>query len=67
MPKILTTGSVSRADIVVTMSCGDTRSYFPGKRYEDWDLTDPTGQPPDVVRQVRANSGSASPPWSTTC
>jgi arsenate reductase (thioredoxin) len=52
-PKILTTDSVSRADVVITMGCGDTCPYFPGKRYEDWDLTDPAGQPIHVVREVR--------------
>jgi arsenate reductase len=52
-PKILTTDSVSRADVVVTMGCGDTCPYFPGKRYEDWELTDPAGQGIDVVREVR--------------
>jgi arsenate reductase (thioredoxin) len=44
---------VSRADVVITMGCGDTCPYFPGKRYEDWELTDPAGQGIDVVRQVR--------------
>jgi arsenate reductase len=52
-PKILTTESVSRTDVVIAMDCGDTCPYFPGKRYEDWDLTDPAGQPIEVVRQVR--------------
>jgi arsenate reductase len=52
-PKILTVDEVSRADVVVTMGCGDTCPYFPGKRYEDWDLTDPAGQPLEVVRGVR--------------
>jgi arsenate reductase len=52
-PKVLTTDSVSRADVVITMGCGDTCPYFPGKRYEDWDLVDPAGQPIEVVRQVR--------------
>ena len=52
-PKILTTDAVSRADVVVTMGCGDTCPFFPGKRYEDWELTDPAGQPIEVVRQVR--------------
>jgi arsenate reductase len=52
-PKILTADSVSRADVVVTMGCGDTCPFFPGKRYEDWELTDPAGQPIDVVREVR--------------
>jgi arsenate reductase len=52
-PKILTTDSVSRADVVITMGCGDTCPYFPGKRYLDWELTDPAGQPIEVVRDVR--------------
>jgi arsenate reductase len=52
-PKILTTDSVSKADVVITMGCGDACPYFPGKRYEDWELTDPAGQPLDIVREVR--------------
>jgi arsenate reductase len=52
-PKILTPESVRSADVVVTMGCGDTCPVFPGKRYEDWSLTDPAGQPLAVVRAVR--------------
>lgn len=52
-PKLLTADAVSDADVVVTMGCGDTCPYYPGKRYEDWDLTDPAGQPIEVVRKVR--------------
>jgi arsenate reductase len=52
-PKLLTADTVSRADVVITMGCGDTCPYFPGRRYEDWQLTDPAGQPLDVVRTVR--------------
>ena len=52
-PKILTTDAVRESDVVITMGCGDTCPIFPGKRYEDWDLTDPAGQPIDVVREVR--------------
>lgn len=52
-PERLTTESVERADVVVTMGCGDTCPFFPGKRYLDWELTDPAGQPADVVRTVR--------------
>ena len=52
-PKKLTTESVEHADVVVTMGCGDTCPFFPGKRYLDWQLTDPAGQPIEVVRQVR--------------
>ncbi len=52
-PKLLTTDAVSRADVVITMGCGDTCPYFPGKRYLDWELTDPAGHGIDVVRKVR--------------
>lgn len=41
------------ADVIVTMGCGDACPYYPGKRYEDWELRDPAGQPLDVVRGVR--------------
>jgi len=41
------------ADLVITMGCGDECPYVPGKRYFDWELTDPSGQPLDVVRGVR--------------
>ena len=52
-PKVLTIDSVQHADVVITMGCGDACPIFPGKRYEDWDLTDPAGQPIEVVRAVR--------------
>jgi arsenate reductase len=52
-PKILTVDAVRDSDVVITMGCGDTCPVFPGKRYEDWDLADPAGQPLDAVRQVR--------------
>ena len=52
-PKPWTDAIVRAADVVVTMGCGDTCPVFPGKRYEDWELTDPAGQPLDVVRRVR--------------
>ncbi|SHN43199.1 arsenate reductase ArsC [Cryptosporangium aurantiacum] len=52
-PKILTTEAVQASDAVITMGCGDTCPIFPGKRYEDWELTDPAGQGIEVVRQVR--------------
>ena len=41
------------ADVVVTMGCGDTCPYVPGKRYVDWALDDPAGQPVDEVRRIR--------------
>ena len=52
-PAVLTVDSVQQADVVVTMGCGDACPYFPGKRYEDWQLADPAGQPLEVVRGVR--------------
>jgi arsenate reductase len=52
-PKILTTEAVKDSDVVITMGCGDTCPIFPGKRYEDWELSDPAGKPADEVRPIR--------------
>ncbi|MCA0178058.1 MAG: arsenate reductase ArsC [Actinobacteria bacterium] len=52
-PKILTTEAVEASDVVITMGCGDTCPYFPGKRYLDWVLTDPAGQGVEAVRPIR--------------
>ena len=52
-PKILTVDAVQASDVVITMGCGDTCPYFPGKRYEDWVLDDPAGQELDKVRVIR--------------
>jgi arsenate reductase (thioredoxin) len=52
-PKILTPDAVQASDVVVTMGCGDTCPYYPGKRYEDWVLDDPAGQGLDAVRPIR--------------
>ncbi|MEN0086027.1 MAG: arsenate reductase ArsC [Leifsonia sp.] len=52
-PKVLTTEAVKDSDVVITMGCGDTCPIFPGKRYEDWDLTDPAGRPIEEVRPIR--------------
>ncbi len=52
-PRAFTEGDVIEADVVVTMGCGDACPFFPGKRYEDWELADPAGQPIEVVRQIR--------------
>ncbi len=41
------------ADVVVTMGCGDECPFFPGKRYEDWELDDPAGRDVDAVRPIR--------------
>jgi protein-tyrosine-phosphatase len=52
-PKILTVDAVRESDVVITMGCGDACPIFPGKRYEDWVLDDPAGQPIEVVRPIR--------------
>ncbi|MHA7126129.1 low molecular weight phosphatase family protein [Janibacter indicus] len=52
-PKPLTHSAVQAADVIVTMGCGDACPIFPGKRYEDWDVADPAGQPLEVVRDIR--------------
>jgi len=52
-PQPWTNEMVQAADVVVSMGCGDTCPVLPGKRYEDWELTDPAGQPVEVVRGVR--------------
>jgi len=52
-PKKLTDDMARRADVVVTMGCGDACPVYPGKRYVDWDLPDPAGRPIEVVRPIR--------------
>ncbi|WFE42278.1 arsenate reductase ArsC [Micromonospora sp. WMMD998] len=52
-PAKLTWDTAEASDVIVTMGCGDACPVFPGKRYEDWTLIDPAGQPLDVVRRVR--------------
>ncbi len=52
-PRLLDDDAAYAADVIVTMGCGDACPVFPGKRYEDWQLTDPAGQPIEVVRRVR--------------
>ncbi|MCW3158190.1 arsenate reductase ArsC [Micropruina sp. KQZ13P-5] len=52
-PKVLTTDAVKTSDVVITMGCGDTCPFYPGKRYEDWVLDDPAGQGIEAVRPIR--------------
>jgi len=52
-PNVLSTDEVRASDVVVTMGCGDACPVFPGKRYLDWELTDPAGRDLTVVRSVR--------------
>ena len=53
IPKKLTTDAVEASDVVITMGCGDACPVFPGKRYLDWELTDPAGKGVDAVRAIR--------------
>jgi arsenate reductase (thioredoxin) len=52
-PSRLTREAAERADVVVTMGCGDECPYIPGRRYIDWELRDPTGLPLAEVRTIR--------------
>ena len=49
----MTSGSFRAADVVITMGCGDACPLYPGKRYEDWELTDPAGRGVEAVRPIR--------------
>jgi arsenate reductase len=53
VPRLTDTHLVREADVVVTMGCGDSCPILPGKRYEDWPLADPAGQPIEIVRGIR--------------
>jgi arsenate reductase len=52
-PKLLENAAVAQADVVITMGCGDACPFYPGKRYEDWELQDPAGRTIDEVRPIR--------------
>jgi protein-tyrosine-phosphatase len=52
-PRRLDRTAAQRADVVVTMGCGDRCPYVPGTRYVDWDLPDPAGRPLEEVRAIR--------------
>jgi len=51
-PKPLTESAQQEADIVITMGCGDACTFYPGKRYIDWELEDPAGKTIEVVREI---------------
>ena len=53
VPQLMTTEQVRHSDVVITMGCGDVCPIFPGKRYEDWELTDPAGKSIEDVRPIR--------------
>jgi arsenate reductase len=52
-PKVLTAEMGENADVIVTMGCGDACPVYPGKKYVDWELTDPAGKDIDEVRAIR--------------
>ncbi|RZT83552.1 protein-tyrosine-phosphatase [Pseudonocardia sediminis] len=52
-PRPLTDDAVRAADVVITMGCGDACPVYPGKRYLNWELTDPAGKPAEAVRPIR--------------
>lgn len=52
-PRILSDDQVQASDVVITMGCGDACKFYPGKRYEDWQLDDPAGQGIEAVRVIR--------------
>ena len=52
-PKRISDEAVRKADVVVTMGCGDACPVYPGKRYEDWQLDDPAGKDVEAVRRIR--------------
>src|SRR3954463_16801965 len=53
IPKLLNDEAVEASDVVITMGCGDACPFYAGKRYEDWQLDAPAGQPLDIVRSIR--------------
>ena len=56
-PKLWTDETLEAADVVVTMGCGDACPFIPGKRYLDWELTDPAGKSAEEVRPIRDDIG----------
>ena len=52
-PRLLEDEGVRRAEVVITMGCGDACPIYPGTRYEDWELPDPSGRPVEEVREIR--------------
>ncbi len=52
-PQRFTDDLLAQVDVVVTMGCGDTCPFIPGKTYIDWPLDDPKGKPIEDVRRIR--------------
>jgi len=53
LPQPWSEAMVRAADVVVTMGCADTCPFFPGRRYQDWEVADPHGRALDEVRRIR--------------
>ena len=51
-PKPLTDEMARTADVIITMGCGDACPVYPGRKYLDWELTDPSGKSIDEVRPI---------------
>jgi protein-tyrosine-phosphatase len=66
-PTILSTDAVQASDVVITMGCGDSCPYYPGKRYEAWTLDDPAGQASMSSGPAVTRSASGSSNWSRSC
>jgi protein-tyrosine-phosphatase len=56
-PKPWTEEALRAADVVITMGCGDACPLMPGKRYEDWEVEDPSGRSIEEVRVIRDDIG----------
>lgn len=52
-PQRWTTDMLQVVNVVITMGCGDSCPILPGRRYEEWVLPDPAGQPLDAIRPIR--------------
>lgn len=52
-PQLLTDDLAGKAEMLITMGCGEACPYVPGLKREDWPLTDPKGKPLDEVRKIR--------------
>jgi arsenate reductase len=52
-PQKFTDEMVQEASVIITMGCGDVCPVYPGKKYMDWALQDPAGQPIETVREIR--------------
>ena len=53
VPQVCADEEVRAADVIVTMGCGDACPFYPGKRYVDWELDDPSGKGVEEVRPIR--------------